>query len=137
VNRSQLSAFCQVSKAHQVIIDTFARRDTIDASYWGRLYSIALEIDEFGSSSSEWEAFYARTILPMKEIIEQGYGGPIPAENASGDDEFLDFPLGRSQLGSSGVATTLPSRSPPRAAATFDEEETPEEDDTEDHIPRK
>jgi hypothetical protein len=136
-NRSQLLAFCQTSKIHSILIETFGNRESIEASYWGILYLLATKVDEvadIGEVSGEWEAFYSEIIRPMTQIIEEGYGGPILADSPDADEEFLDFPIGKSQI-AQGRAPSPPR--PINKRPSYDEEDIAEEDDGEDHIPRK
>lgn len=92
--------FIKSSNIKNRIIEAFEKRDQTNASYWGILFDLCIKIEELSPSKDEddWQKFKESVIDKTQSIINNGYGGKLPAESDASDFEDLVFPLGRSQM---------------------------------------
>ena len=83
------------------IVEAYKKKGEVFASYWGMLYTLATKIsskfDNEEQTDEEWREFVADTLEHTKEVIDRDYGGPVPGESDVGDEEDLEFPIGKSQ----------------------------------------
>ena len=121
--------FIEKTNMKKRIMQAYEKRYTINASYWGVLYSLATKIiEKFPDDKSDpaWINFTSNTIHSIKDIIDRNYGGEVPDENTQdSDSEDMEFPLGKSQLAKQASIVT---KHPAKLKIT-DEEEDFDDDD--------
>jgi hypothetical protein len=129
----QFAFFCHESGIQAKIMDAFAKRGQLQASFWGTLYNLGMTIESMiEDESPEWTTFLDTTIEPIQAALAQSYGGPRPTADDLPPEEDVVFPLGRSEQPARDQVRLPPTVTVlPKAMAEDEEDDVDLEEDDE------